>query len=69
MKKSMAHQVLQFVRRTGTVTTKQVCQEFGVGQKVASACLCDLRIRGQLKISGTSQPNATGRPVNHWSMP
>ncbi len=67
MAKSLASRVLIFVRRSGTVTTKQVRDEFGIEQKTASACLCDLRIRKHIKIMGTSQPNATGRPVNLWS--
>ena len=69
MAQSRAYQVLQFVRRAGTATTHDVMDEFNLHQKVASAVLCDLRLRNQLKIIGkTPNPGPTGRPLNIWSL-
>lgn len=68
MTKSMSSRVLHFVRRNGTVTSHDVADEFKIEFKVASACLCDLRIRKMLQISGKTTLAATGRPLNLWSV-
>lgn len=57
-----------FVKRSGTVNSHDVAAEFKIDLKVAGATLCDLRIRKYLKIIGKTTLNATGRPLNLWSL-